>query len=172
MPATAEDEVILDTSVLINFLVVRRLDLLRNHPNFRFVVTDHVRAEITEHYADQLAELESGLAAGWLRELPVNGPEELELFGELSAPGRLGAGECSAIAVAVCQKRALAIDDKAARRRASAFNPKVKLLNTEALMVELIQAGRLSVAHADQIKVAWEREHRFKLAFESFGDKL
>lgn len=172
MPATAEDEVILDTSVLVNFLVVRRLDLLRDHTHYRFVVTDHVRAEITEHYADQLAQLESALAAGWLREIPVTEPEELELFAELSASGRLGAGECSAMAVAVCKKRPLAIDDKAARRRASAFNPKVKLLNTETLMVKLIQAGRLSVADADQIKVEWEREHRFKLGFGSFADRI
>lgn len=112
------------------------------------------------------------LAAGWLREIPVTDPKALQLFTELSKSGRLGAGECSAIAVAVCRKRPLAIDDKAARKRASAFSPKVELLNTETLMVSLIQAGRLSVAEADAIKEDWEQDHRFKLAFKSFANRV
>jgi hypothetical protein len=172
MPAEAADEVLLDTSVLVNFLVVRRIDLLRDHLHYRFAVTDHVRAEITEHYADQLAQLENALAVGWLREIPVTGPEELELFAELSASGRLGAGECSAMAVAVCRKLPLAIDDKAARKRASAFNPAVKVLDTETLMVSLIREDRMSVAEADEIKDEWEKEHRFKLGFGSFADRI
>lgn len=171
MSATAEDEAVLDTSTLINFLAVRRLDLLQDHPQYRFVVTDHVRAEVTAHYPEQLAQLESALAAGWIREIPVTTPEELELFAELNKPGRLGAGECSAIAVAVCRKRPLVMDDKAARARASAFNPPVNLLDTETIMVALIRAGHLSVADADRIKSEWERDHRFKLKFGSFADR-
>lgn len=38
----------LDTSVLINFLRLGRLDLLIGHPDWRFVVTDHVVSEVSE----------------------------------------------------------------------------------------------------------------------------
>ena len=172
MPAQAATEVLLDTSVLVNFLVIRRLDLLRDHPFHRFVVTDHVRAEITEHYPDQRALVEQALTSGWLRESTVSEPNELEVFAELTASGRLGAGECSAIAFAVCRQLPLAMDDKAARKRASAFNPKMKLLATETLMVSLIRAGRISAEEADEIKSEWEREHRFKLNFGSFTERI
>ena len=47
---TEETIVITDTSVLINFLVLDKVGLLPRLPNKKFVVTDHVRAEITEHY--------------------------------------------------------------------------------------------------------------------------
>jgi hypothetical protein len=40
--------VVIDASVLINFLAVDRLGLLTSHPNFKFIVTDHVRGEVTE----------------------------------------------------------------------------------------------------------------------------
>lgn len=172
MPAEAADEVLLDTSVLVNFLVVRRLDLLRDHPQHRFVVTDHVRAEITQHYPDQRAQLEQALNDGWFTEINVTNPEELDLFAELTASGRLGAGECSALAVAVCQKLPVALDDKAARKRASAFNPKIMLLDTENLIVSLIRAERISIEEADEIKGEWEREHRFKLSFGSFAERV
>jgi hypothetical protein len=42
--------VLLDTSVLINFLAVDRVDLLGHHPRYRFLVTEHVRKEVTAHY--------------------------------------------------------------------------------------------------------------------------
>jgi hypothetical protein len=41
--------VITDTSVLINFLVLDRACLLKCVPTHRFVVTDHVRSEVTAH---------------------------------------------------------------------------------------------------------------------------
>lgn len=44
----SEIVVITDTSVLINFLVLDRTELLARLPNHRFVVTDHVRAEVIQ----------------------------------------------------------------------------------------------------------------------------
>jgi len=41
--------VIADTSMLINFLAIGRMDLIKRH-SCRFLITDHVRQEITEHY--------------------------------------------------------------------------------------------------------------------------
>jgi predicted nucleic acid-binding protein len=63
--------VITDTSVLINFLVLDQAPLLARLPDHRFVVTEHVRAEITDHYQDQLQRLEAAFAAGILEEIRV-----------------------------------------------------------------------------------------------------
>ncbi len=44
--------IIADTNVLINFLRIDRLDLIARH-FYQFVITDHVREEITEHHPVQ-----------------------------------------------------------------------------------------------------------------------
>lgn len=173
MTATAgRDDAILDTSVLLNFLKVDRLDLLTQHPSYRFSVTDHVRAEITQHYPDQLAKLEAAVNAGELDETHVTDPAELQAFGQLHASKRLGAGECSAIAVAASRQLPLAIDDKRARKHARAFASKIVLLNTEGLMISLTHEGVIDVAVADSIKLEWEQNHRFKLNFGSFAERI
>lgn len=51
--------VITDTSVLINFLVLDQLHALSQLTEFDFSVTEHVRAEITEHFPEQLQRLNS-----------------------------------------------------------------------------------------------------------------
>ena len=60
-----EDPVIVvtDTSVLVNFLCIDRMDLIAWHSH-RFVITDHVTEaeEITEHYPEQQARLKAALA--------------------------------------------------------------------------------------------------------------
>lgn len=172
MATAGRDDAILDTSVLLNFLKVDRLDLLTHHPRYRFSITDHVRAEITQHYPDQLAKLEAALNAGELNEIQVTDPTELQAFGQLNASKRLGAGECSAIAIASNRQLPLAIDDKRARKEARAMSSKMLLLNTESLMVELIHEGVIDVAAADSIKLEWEQNHRFNLGFGSFAERI
>lgn len=92
--------IVADASVLINFLRIDRTDLLARHSH-DFIATDQVAAEITDRYPDQRQRLESALASGAISETRVTTSEEIELFGSLLATGRLGAGECSAIALAV-----------------------------------------------------------------------
>lgn len=168
MPETI---VITDTSVLINFLVLDRVELLARLSEHRFVVTDHVRAEITAHYQDQLQRLDAAFAAGTLQEIRVTDLEEVRLFAELTATG-LGIGECSAIAVAAHRRLTLAIDDKRAIKKVKALGLGLTFLSTESLVVLLIQQGVLSIAEADDIKLTWERDHRFRLAFASFAERL
>jgi predicted nucleic acid-binding protein len=168
MPETI---VITDTSVLINFLVLDRAKLLARLPDHRFVVTDHVRAEVTAHYQEQLQRLEEAFAAGTLQEIQVTDLEEVRLFAQLTATG-LGVGECSAIAVAAHRKLSLAIDDKRAIKKVKALRLGLSILSTESLVVSLIQHGVLSIAEADDMKDAWQRDHRFRLAFDSFAERL
>lgn len=169
---TRKQDVVLDTSVLINFAKVERLDLLDAHPSYSFVVTDHVRGEVSEHYSGQFEAVDTAIAEGILRELAVDQPEELSDFGKLTAPRNLGIGECSAISVAKNRCLPLAIDDNQARKRAKRFHSNLVLLNTEELVVSMIQESVLTVEEADQLKLDWETEHRFKLTFGSFREKI
>lgn len=68
--------------------------------------------------------------AGILSKLIVNEPRELPLFSTFAASGRLGAGECSAIVVAIHRAYDLAINDAVARREALAAHPALKVLGT------------------------------------------
>jgi predicted nucleic acid-binding protein len=163
-------DVVLDTSVLINFIRIGRLDLLRDHPDYNFIVTDHVRAEIKAYYPQQLAALNAAIADGTLSEIAVTDLAELSDFAQLSALKVLGAGECSAIAVAKNRSLPLAIDDVRAQKKAKAFCSSLTFLDTVAIVVSLIQKGLLTVAEADAIKADWETNHRFTLKFQSFAD--
>ena len=89
------------------------MDLIAGLPH-HFTVTDHVADEVSDRYPDQQRRLVSAVHTGILSQLSVTTPDELSLFGALSASGRLGVGECSAIAVAVHRQHILAIDDRRA----------------------------------------------------------
>ena len=60
------DVVVIETSTLINFLRIGRVDLLAGLAAYRFIVTDHVRAEVTTHYPAQLADQKAAVQAGHL----------------------------------------------------------------------------------------------------------
>lgn len=62
--------VITDTSVLVNFLCIDRMDLIARHPH-RFLITEHVKEEITDHYPEQQTRLNVALADGTLEEVTV-----------------------------------------------------------------------------------------------------
>jgi predicted nucleic acid-binding protein len=172
MGTDAPTDLITDTSTLVNFLRVGRVDLLAGLDSYRFVVTDHVRAEVTSHYPTQLSNFEFALLAGHVVEMTLDTPADLTVFAELKAL-RLGDGECASIAAALNRGLPLAIDDIRARKKAAARDPGLRLVDTVGLMVEAIQAGLLSVAEADAIKADWEANHRFvKKHFSSFAELI
>ena len=161
--------VITDTSVLVNFLVLDRVSLLAALKDHQFTVTEHVRAEITAHYFEQIQRLEQAFGDQVITEITVDGFQELKLFAELSAMG-LGIGECSAIAAAVNRGHSLAIDDKRAIKKLKNLGHAVPILTTEELVVLLIKKACISIVEADAMKLEWETNHRFRLAFSSFGE--
>lgn len=163
--------VITDTSVLINFLVLDQVALLASLSTHRFVVTDHVRAEITAHYPEQLQRLEAALSSQVLEEIRVTDLAEVQLFAELTTKG-LGIGECSAIAVAVHRQHWLAIDDKKAIKKVASLGYNLEVLGTESLMVMLLRESVLTVEVADAMKLDWETNHRFRLTFASFAELI
>lgn len=172
-PGTGGDArrlVVLDTSVLLNFLRVGRLDLLVESGGYGFLVTDHVRGEVTDRA--HAAVLAQALQGGRLREERVDAPAEVAAFGRLQRERVLGVGECAALAVAVCRGLWVAIDDRAARKKAVALFGFEQFFGTEDLVVAAIREGLIDVAGADAIKRRWEGELRFRLGFGSFGELL
>ncbi len=164
--------VILDTSVLVNFLRVGRMDLLGKHPGYDFVITDHVLGEIKDHYPHQKKRLNAALKNEYVSETRVSSDAEIAVFAEFQKEQRLGIGECSALAAGYVRGFPVAIDDKAARKHALAVYPTVELLHTRALMISLIESEIISLDEADEIKRDWELNHRFTLRFDSFRDAM
>lgn len=169
--ATPRIACLLDSSVLINFLAVDRVDLLASHPGHHFLITPHVQAEITEHYPAQVQRLLGALSAGALEGTRVESMEELLLFAQFVADG-FGAGESAAIAAAIHRKLPLAIQDHAARKRAVRHASGLSVLTTEDIIVAQIRATALTLEAADAIKAAWETSHRFRIKAKSFRDLL
>ena len=163
--------IVTDASVLINFLRINRIDLIAGHSH-AFLATDHVANEVSDRYPDQQRRFASALDSGALTLIPVAATEELRLFASLSATGRLGAGECSAIAVAVQRGYTLAIDDRVANRLARRFAPSLHIVTTQDLVVSMIRQDLLDVEEADRIKQEWSDRHRFRLNLDSFGNLL
>lgn len=110
---------IADTSVLINFLNLDRMHLIGRH-NPRCAITEHVLEEVDGSYPGQLEKLRAALRDKHLELISVTDDAEIELFANLQQDGRLGSGECSAIAVALRRGYALGIDDHLAARQARA----------------------------------------------------
>jgi predicted nucleic acid-binding protein len=165
---------IVETSVLVNFLKVDRTDLLAAHPTYRFVITDLVRREVTERYGTQFSRLEAAFAAEHV--LPDVLPElitieELATFAAMEKL-KIGLGEKAAIAAAKTRNLALAMDDERAWKRAADFCSGIPREDTASIMVSLIRAGVIDVAEADAIKADWEANHRFRLPFGSFAERV
>jgi predicted nucleic acid-binding protein len=171
----ARSIIVADTSVLINFLRIDRMDLIGAH-RASFIATDHVAGEIADSYPDQQARYNAALKTAMLEEHRIDDPAELELFLRMGEKGRVGAGERSAIAVALNRKYALAIDDSRAIQRAieeaRIAGSTLLIVRTRDIVVDLIKQGVLSVEAADAINVDWATNHRFKLKIASFQDLL
>lgn len=167
----------MDTSVLINFLRIDRMELIEAHPG-SFIVTDKVAAEIT--YPVQKSRYKRALSLGYLTEQKIDDPVEVKKFLHLNlAYGRyLGAGELSVIAVALNRNYLLAIDDNRAVRDAlkkigfSNSNRPDRIIRTQDIVVELIKQNVLTLEEAESIRIDWETNHRFTLKISSFEDLL
>lgn len=164
--------IILDATVLINFLKVRRMDLLKEHPA-DIIITEHVRSEVTEFYPDQLELLNSAIVDGIVQELVINDfneVSEIVTFRLEKTQNRCGMGECSATIAAKNRGYSLAIDDNPAIKIIVQTFPNLRIVRTQDMIVEMIQANIIDVATADVIKKEWEEKHRFKLTFLSFAE--
>ena len=165
---------ILDASVLINFLKISRIDLIQSYPA-EIIITEHVRDEVTQFFPEQLAQLEKALADGVIKELIINDLieiEEIVSFRFQKSQNRLGMGECSATIAAIRRKYSLGIDDNPAIKIILREFPQLPIVRTQDIILQLIRIEALNVAEADAIKEDWELHHRFRLTIKSFSQLL
>jgi predicted nucleic acid-binding protein len=136
---------IADTSVLLNYLGLGRLDLLTGLRR-RIVVTPEVNEEVKR----SRAALDLALAAGEISlESPPLGPEDAAIFTQLTR--RLSLGDASCIAAARVLGADLATDDRATQRAAAGVAPESAILGSEALLAEAVQSGLLTLADGDAL---------------------
>jgi predicted nucleic acid-binding protein len=151
---------IADTSFLVNFLALDRMDILRGLQAYVFYAPNHVIAEVA--YAEQQRRLSAALAEGIVTELEITNLAEIALYDALRR--FLGDGEAACLAVAATRRWVIATDEKRRLRR-EIFERlgEEYLLNTPGAIVAALRAGILTVPEAETIR----RElasHRFVMA--------
>ena len=165
---------ILDASLLINFLKADRIDLIQCCSP-EIMITEHVRDEVTLAYPDQLARLDKAIADRIVEVIVItdlNEIEEIVNFREHKTNRQLGLGECSAIILASKRKCSIGIDDSDAIKMALKEFPELTIVNTVDVVVTAIRSNVLSVTQADELKEEWATRHKFKLKFRSFAELL
>lgn len=169
MAKAGRQVVLLDSSVLINFLVIGRLGLLVDHPHYRFLITGHVRSEILD--GNQRRRLRAALHRQEFEITVIDDLDELQTFGQLSQGGTLGPGECAVLAAARHRGLMVAVDDKLAKRTAEKLVGAAYVLDTVTIICSLIEAGALTVREADKFIGTWSRNN-FTPTCRSFAELI
>ncbi len=157
--------IVLDASVLLNFVKIGRIELLGQIGTV-VVLLDQVFDEVRR--PDQRKAVEDAVAAGILDLQSVRNTVEVALFADLRADGRLGAGECAVLAVALTRGWVAGLQDKRACVEGQRRCKDLALCQTEDLVLELIQTGHLTLKEADGFLIEWAVKHRFKSKLTSF----
>ena len=161
--------IVLDTSILLNFVKIGRVELL-GQLGTSVVLLDQIFDEVRRPEQEKV--VEDAVAAGTLDLQSVRNPVEVALFTELRAGGRLGAGECAVLAVALTRDWVAGLQDRRARTEGQGRCENLALCQTEDLVLTLIKAGYLTIEEADEFLVEWAAKHRFRSRLTSFRDLM
>ena len=159
--------IVLDASVLLNFVKIGRIELL-GQLGTSVVLLDQVLDEVRRR--EQRVTVEDAVKAGVLDLQSVRDPVEVTLFANLPADGRLGAGECAVLAVALNRNWVAGLQDRRARVEGQRRREDLALCQTEDLVLTLIRSGYLTLNEADGFLVEWATKHRFKPRLISFRE--
>lgn len=160
--------VVADSSFLINFLVLDRMDILGELAQFRLHVLNHVRAEI--RYENQRARLQAAVDSGIMTEIEITDPSEILMYAEFRQ--FLGDGESASLAVAVSRRWVIAADEKGRfRRELFGRLGENYLLDTAGALVTAIKAGAISVELAEALR-AQLRGNRFEMDPRPFDEMI
>ncbi len=146
MQQTSAVPIVLDASVLLNFVKIGRVELL-GQLGTPVVLPDQVLGEIRR--PEQKEAVEDAVAEGILDLQSVRNPVEVALFAELRAGGRLGAGECAVLAVALTRNWVAGLQDRRACVEGQRRRRDLVIYQTEDLVLKLIKAGYLTLEDAD-----------------------
>ena len=161
--------IVLDTSVLLNFVKIGRVELL-GQLDTSVVLLDQIVDEVRR--PEQRKVVKDAVAVGTLDLQSVRNPVEVALFTELRAGGRLGAGECAVLAVALTRDWVAGLQDRRARTEGQRRREDLALCQTEDLVLTLIKADYLTIEEADEFLVEWSAKHRFRSRLTSFRDLI
>ncbi len=161
--------IVLDTSVLLNFVKIGRIALL-GQLGLSVVLLDQVLDEVRN--TEQRGMVEDAVTAGILDLQSVRNPAEVALFSELRSGGRLGAGECAVLAVALTRNWVAGLQDRRARTEGQNRQKGLRICQTEDLVLVLLQAGHLTLEEADGFLAEWAAKHRFRSRLTSFRDLM
>jgi len=164
MPEEAQNLLIADSSVLINFLSIRRLELLIGLP-YKLLITDVVQEEIQRRH--QSEQIDEAIASSRIEVVTFTDRGDLQVLGKLRSAG-LGMGEAVSIVAAAKFQAVLAIDDNKATKTALKTYPELQILTTQEIIVLNIKRDALTIEQADAIKQEWATQYRFALKIASF----
>ena len=159
--------IVLDTSILLNFVKIGRVELL-GQLGTSVVLLDQVFDEVRR--PEQRKVVKDAVAAGTIDLQSVRNPVEVALFTELRAGGRLGAGECAVLAVALTRDWVAGLQDRRARTEGQRRRENLVIRQTEDLVLTLIKASYLTIEEADGFLAEWAAKHRFRSKVTSFRD--
>ncbi|WP_420632491.1 hypothetical protein [Candidatus Palauibacter sp.] len=160
--------VALDASVLINFLILERNDILGTLRNHRFFVLARVEEEVRR--PKQRATLFEAIDQGFVRRAPPPTPGEVLLARRHEAA--MGRGEAACLAAAEYRDWLFACDERRTVRRIAIDRiGEGRVLTTAGILVRAIRGRIVTVSEADELKVILEG-NRFRLNFRSFADYL
>jgi predicted nucleic acid-binding protein len=134
---------LLDNTVLSNFALVDRIELLTNALGSQVATTPQVIAEFNEGVTrGRLPETK----LDWLEVINLETEEET-LFQELLI--RVNAGEAACLAVASRRNGRILTDDRDARKLAAQLQ--VPVSGTLGILLRLVQIGALKLSEANEI---------------------
>jgi predicted nucleic acid-binding protein len=144
-PAESRTPLLLDTTVLNNFLKVGRLPRLSR----LFPASLRIAAQVYDELKAGGLEspIRDGVAEGWLRLVTPESGRETTLYSEYSRS--LGPGEAASLAIAICRGWSLATDDRAARRAARAAG--VAITGSVGILLSAVQAGVITRHEGNQL---------------------
>jgi len=157
---------IADASTLLNFLRVRRFDLVHGL-GYRVRIVDAVYEEIQT----EREQLDRIVEEGHIKTITLEGTAITDSVAKFLALG-LGNGESFSFAAAVEFEAAIAIDDIRAVKKTKGIAGGLTVVTSTDIVVAGIRASRLTLQEADLLKADWASNHRFRLKFNSFGDLL
>ncbi len=157
---------IADASTLLNFLKVRRFDLVQGL-GYKVRVVDAVYAE-AESEREQLEALINEEA---LCVITLEGEVLTGTVARLLSLG-LGQGEAFSFAAAIEFEGAIAIDDRRAIKRAQTLASRIRIITSPDIVIAGIHANRITIAEADALKEEWAEKYRFRLRFSSFSTQI
>lgn len=161
-----ESLLIADASTLLNFLRVRRFDLMQGL-GYRIRIVDAVFEEIQS----EREHLEELVNDGRIKTLTLEGKAITDTVATLLGLG-LGSGESFSFAAAIEFEGAVAIDDRRAVKRVQTVRPNLKILTTQDIVVSGIRSKIISLEEADLLKADWAENHRFRLKCDSFASLI